>query len=367
MSCPRPRGPASFPPENFQPGGSNMVLDKFSLKGKVAAVTGGGQGIGAATAQALGEAGAAVAILDLDPARAEASAGRLRDRGIAAEGLPLDVTSSHDVDRVAAELERRHGRVDVLVNNAGIAISEVPAEKMTDEQWRKVLAVNLDGVFYCCRAFGRGMLERRQGAIVNVGSMSGDIVNRPQEQVNYNASKAGVHHLTRSLAAEWAERGVRVNAVAPTYIETDLTREVAMDPEIRKHWIGGTSMGRLGQPSEIASVILFLAGDGDAAAMAAKWDGEVQPLVSPWQALSLPSSLGGRVKPGHGEEWDGPHLIIDALFGAGLSRDFDPALADWIKGQGVPVVAVDVPSGLDGATGQVRGGCAPADVTVTFF
>ena len=104
-----------------------MVLDKFSLKGKVAAVTGGGQGSGAATAQALGEAGAAVAILDLDPARAEASAGRLRDRGIAAEGLPLDVTSSRDVDRVAAELERRHGRVDVLVNNAGIAISEVPA------------------------------------------------------------------------------------------------------------------------------------------------------------------------------------------------------------------------------------------------
>src|SRR5947209_1117810 len=209
MSCPRPGGAASFPSENFQPGGSNMVLDRFSLKGKVAAVTGGGQGIGAATAQALGEAGAAVAILDLDAARAEGSAGRLRDRGIAAEGLPLDVTSSRDVDRVAAELERRHGRVDVLVNNAGIAISEVPAEKMTDEQWRKVLAVNLDGVFYCCRAFGRGMLERRQGAIVNVGSMSGDIVNRPQEQCQYNASKAGVHHLTRSLAAEWAERGVR--------------------------------------------------------------------------------------------------------------------------------------------------------------
>src|SRR5207302_9967251 len=112
MSCPRPGGPASFPPENFQPGDSNMMLDKFSLRGKVAAVPGGGRGIGAAPAQGLGEAGAAVAILDLDPARAEASAGRLRDRGIAAEGLPLDVTSSRDVDRVAAELERRHGRVD---------------------------------------------------------------------------------------------------------------------------------------------------------------------------------------------------------------------------------------------------------------
>src|ERR1700704_2230169 len=133
LSCPHPRGPASFPPEDFQPGGSKMVLDKFSLKGKVAAVTGGGQGIGAATAQARGGAGPRVAIRDLDPARAEASAGRLRARGIAAEGLPLDVTSSRDVDRVAAALERRHGRVDVLVNNAGIAIREVPAEKMTDE------------------------------------------------------------------------------------------------------------------------------------------------------------------------------------------------------------------------------------------
>jgi NAD(P)-dependent dehydrogenase (short-subunit alcohol dehydrogenase family) len=106
------------------------------------------------------------------------------------------------------------------------------------------------------------MLEARSGSIINIGSMSADIVNYPQEQCQYNASKAGVHHLTRSLAAEWAMRGVRVNAVAPTYIETDLTKEVASDPEIRKHWIEGTPMGRMGQPSEIASAVLFLAGDG---------------------------------------------------------------------------------------------------------
>jgi NAD(P)-dependent dehydrogenase (short-subunit alcohol dehydrogenase family) len=157
------------------------------------------------------------------------------------------------------EIASTVGPVDILVNNAGIAISFRPAETMDDDTWHKVIDVNLNGVFFCCRSFGKAMLDRGHGTIINVGSMSADIVNYPQEQANYNASKAGVHHLTRSLAAEWAERGVRVNAVAPTYIETDLTREVALDPVIRKHWIEGTPMARMGQPSEIASVILFLA------------------------------------------------------------------------------------------------------------
>jgi NAD(P)-dependent dehydrogenase (short-subunit alcohol dehydrogenase family) len=151
--------------------------------------------------------------------------------------------------------------VDVLVNNAGIAISFVPGEEMSDDTWHKVIDVNLNGVFYCCRSFGKAMLAQGKGVIVNVGSMSAEIVNYPQEQVNYNASKAGVHHLTRSLAAEWGARGVRVNAVAPTYIETELTRKEAAKAELFKHWVDATPMGRMGQPSEIASVILFLASD----------------------------------------------------------------------------------------------------------
>lgn len=233
-----------------------MYLEKFRLDGRIAVITGAARGIGLATAEALREAGATVVIADMDGKAAADAAARLATGWIA-----LDVTSSNAVDAACAEIVKRHGRIDILVNNAGIAKSFVPAEAMDDETWQSVLDVNLNGVFYCCRAFGNVMLKQGGGAIVNVGSMSAEIVNYPQEQAQYNASKAAVHHLTRSLAAEWAPRNVRVNAVAPTYIETDLTRQVAMDPKIREHWIGGTPMARMGQPSEIASVILFLASD----------------------------------------------------------------------------------------------------------
>jgi NAD(P)-dependent dehydrogenase (short-subunit alcohol dehydrogenase family) len=239
-------------------GESNVYLEKFRLDGKVAVVTGAARGIGLATAEALAEAGALVVITDMDEAGAAKAATRL---GGKADSIALDVTDPRAVERVQAEIVNRHGKVDILVNNAGIAISFKPAETMDDHTWNKVIDVNLNGVFWCCRSFGKAMLEQGGGVIVNVGSMSADIVNYPQEQANYNASKAGVHHLTRSLAAEWATRGVRVNAVAPTYIETDLTKDVALQPDVRKHWIDGTPMARMGQPSEIASVILFLAGD----------------------------------------------------------------------------------------------------------
>ncbi len=238
-----------------------MYLEKFKLDGKVAVITGAAQGIGFATADALSEAGALVVITDMDAAAADAACDSLLKRGRQATSIKLDVTNPREVESVHSQILKAHGKVDILVNNAGIAISFKPAETMEDATWLKVLDVNLNGVFWCCRTFGKSMLENGTGAIINVGSMSADIVNYPQEQANYNASKAGVHHLTRSLAAEWAKRGVRVNAVAPTYIETALTREVAQDPEIRKHWIEGTPMERMGQPSEIASVILFLASD----------------------------------------------------------------------------------------------------------
>ena len=179
-----------------------MYLEKFKLDGRTAVVTGGGQGIGLACAEALGEAGARIVIADRDPAMGEAGCAGLKAKGYAAEAVIMDVTDPARVSEVAAELAGRHGKVDILVNNAGIARSETPAEKVADEHWLNVIDVNLNGTFWCCRAFGQHMLDAGSGAIVNIGSMSGFIVNKPQEQSYYNASKAAVHHLTKTLAAE---------------------------------------------------------------------------------------------------------------------------------------------------------------------
>jgi len=239
-----------------------MYLEKLKLDGRVAVVTGGGQGIGAACARALGEAGATVIIAELLPERADACAAELAKLGLVAEAMPLDVTKSEDVDKAAADIIARHGRVDILVNNAGVAKSDVKAEDTSDDHWRFHMDVNLDGLFWCCRAFGRQMLKQGNGSIVNIGSMSGFIVNKPQPQAFYNASKAAAHHLTKSLAAEWGAKGVRVNAVAPTYIETPLTAFGMNEcPEMYKVWLEMTPMGRVGQPEEIASVVHFLASD----------------------------------------------------------------------------------------------------------
>ncbi|MGB6543418.1 MAG: SDR family oxidoreductase [Xanthobacteraceae bacterium] len=238
-----------------------MYLEMFKLGGRVALVTGGARGIGLACVEALAEAGAKVIIADHDPALAEEGRAAARAKGLDAEIAIMDVTDSARVTQAADELVLRHGKVDILVNSAGIARSETPAEKVTDELWLNVLDVNLNGTFWCCRAFGKHMLEAKSGAIVNIGSMSGFIVNKPQEQSYYNASKAAVHHLTKSLAAEWGARGVRVNAVAPTYVATPLNEFVKSKPTMYDAWIGGTPMARLGKVEEIASVVLFLASD----------------------------------------------------------------------------------------------------------
>jgi NAD(P)-dependent dehydrogenase (short-subunit alcohol dehydrogenase family) len=238
-----------------------MFFEKFRLDGQVAVVTGGGRGIGLACAEALAEAGARIVIIDLTEEIANAGKQALTAKNFVAETYVLDVTDSAAVTRAADDIQAKYGRIDVLVNNAGIARSGTAGEEVSDELWLNVNDVNYNGVFWCCRAFGKHMLKARKGAIVNIGSMSGYIANRPQKQTYYNASKAAVHHLTASLAAEWADRGVRVNAVAPTYIESEMTKSVNIEQDVMGAWLRDTPMGRMGQPHEIASVVHFLACD----------------------------------------------------------------------------------------------------------
>jgi NAD(P)-dependent dehydrogenase (short-subunit alcohol dehydrogenase family) len=235
-----------------------MYREKFDLSGSRAVVTGGGRGIGLCCAQALAEHGAEIVLCDVNADALDSGRAALAAQGVKAQAHSFDVTNSADVERMAAALNAT-GPVDILIANAGIAMPDKGAEDTPDADWLKMIDINLNGVFWCCRAFGRAMLERQKGSIVTIGSMSGVIANKPQRQTHYNVSKAGVHHLTRSLAAEWATRGVRVNSIAPTYIETAMTKGSAQDPEMFKTWMEFTPMGRMGQPEEIAAIALFLA------------------------------------------------------------------------------------------------------------
>ena len=239
-----------------------MYLEKLKLHGQLAVITGAGQGIGYACANALGEAGAKVVIAEINQDKLQQSIINLNSLGIDVSGVLLDVSQSEHVDAAALEIAKTHGIPTILVNNAGVVSSNVPAEETTDEHWRFHMQVNLDGVFWCCRAFGKLMLKNQKGSIINIGSMSGLIVNKPQPQCFYNVSKSGVHQLTKSLAVEWCARGVRVNAVAPTYIATDLLKFAQEDdPEMYQAWMEMTPIGRIGQPEEVASVVHFLASD----------------------------------------------------------------------------------------------------------
>ncbi len=232
----------------------------LDLTGRVAVVTGAGRGIGRAVAAALGAAGAAVGVAEYQEEAGRASAAALAEAGVDSAYLSVDVRDPGSVRAMVASALERFGRIDILVNNAGVA-TNTPAEEIPDEEWLQVMNVNLNGVFWCCREVGRHMLERGSGAIVNMASMSGIISNAPQPQSHYNASKAGVILLTKSLAGEWAKRGVRVNAVSPGYIGTEMTRQGMSNAEWFKVWLDMTPMGRVGEPDEIARAVLFLASD----------------------------------------------------------------------------------------------------------
>ena len=237
---------------------SRSVLERFDLHGRTAVVTGATRGLGQAFALALGQAGASIVIVGRDADAAAETAAELTAEGIHSLTVLGDITQRDDIERVLAAAVNRFGQVDVLVNNAGTCVHR-PALEVTDDEWNSVLDVNLDALFMCCQVFGRHMTERGSGSIVNIGSISGQIVNRPQWQPGYNASKAAVHQLTKSLAAEWAPMGVRVNALAPGYIKTAMAP--VDEPQYRRQWIEDAPQQRYATPDELGPAMVFLASD----------------------------------------------------------------------------------------------------------
>ncbi|MCP9977754.1 SDR family oxidoreductase [Actinomadura madurae] len=237
---------------------NKTILERFRLDGQAALVTGAGQGIGRAFAHALAEAGADVAVVDLDAAKAAAVAGELRAKGTTALALAIDVTDPDQVaemvDRVVADL----GGLHVAVNNAGVNRNS-GAEDTSLSEWDEVFALNLRAVFSCCQAEARAMFRRGRGKIINTASMAALIVPHPQKQAAYNASKAGVVQLTRTLAAEWADRGVRVNCISPGIIRTAL---IDGNPALRplvERWVADIPLGRLGEVTDLQAGLVYLA------------------------------------------------------------------------------------------------------------
>lgn len=232
------------------------------LTGRVAVITGGARGLGLSIAEALAARGARIALLDVLESVADSAAGLAARHRVETVGLQLDVTDQQAVDDRFGEIAARLGVADILVTAAGITIwgdsVDVPAE-----QWRKVFAVNLDGTFFTAQAFARGLLgAERPGSAVFVSSMSAHIVNVPQAQASYNASKAAVSHLARSLAVEWAPSAIRVNAISPGYFLSDMTRQFTeQNPQLAADWVSRIPVGRMGEPADLHGLVAFLASD----------------------------------------------------------------------------------------------------------
>lgn len=237
-----------------------MVLDKFSLAGQVGIVTGGGRGLGLAFCQAFAEAGADLVIAEINPETGPLAAERIRAMGRDALFVQTDVRRQDQVEAMVARTLEKYGKIDFLMNNAGVALWR-PAEEMTAPEWHDLMDVNLNGLFYCSQAVGRHMIARKSGRIINIASMSGVIVNTPQPQAAYNTSKAAVIHLTKSLAVEWAQHNVRVNAICPGYMATPMAQPFFNDPQIGGVWMNMTPMKRGGQPEELGPLAVFLASE----------------------------------------------------------------------------------------------------------
>lgn len=238
-------------------------LDMFSLKGKTAIVTGGERGIGLEIAVGFAKSGADIVIAGLAETEFENAINRVQEQGVKCICIPTDISSEESVKNLVAKTLEVFPTIDILVNNAGIN-KLAPAEEMPLDVWQKIVNVNFTGTFLMCREVGSVMLKQGKGNIVNIASMSGLVVNPlPQQQCAYNSTKAGVIMLTKCLANEWAQRGVRVNAIAPGFTRTPLTAkrlDTPNDPAVKK-WIGGTPMNRVANPEEMVGLAIYYASD----------------------------------------------------------------------------------------------------------
>lgn len=239
-----------------------MTTAEQLFAGRTAVVTGGARGLGLAMATALAQHGGRLALLDVLDDVAGAARRLSEDTGRSAIGLHCDVTDEESISTAFDAIEAELGAATVLVNAAGIA-SPTPALDIGHAEWERVLAVNITGTFLPARQFARRAIAAGlAGTVVNISSMSGEIVNVPQTQAAYNTSKAAVAMLTKSLAVEWLPSGIRVNAIAPGYFASDMTREVAAnDPQMAQEWNSRIPFGRMGEPDELGDLVVYLASD----------------------------------------------------------------------------------------------------------
>lgn len=235
-------------------------LNKFELKSKVSVVTGGAGGIGEEICKALLDAGSKVILADIDEKKSIKIVKKLSKKNKNIFYYNLNALSEESIFDLKKIIIKKFKKIDVLINAIGICKNK-DAVKVSNKEWDEVLNINVNSMFYLCREFGKVFIKQKYGSIVNVGSNSGIIVDKPQPQASYNASKAAVHQLTKSLACEWAKYNIRVNAIAPGYVATKMTLLGRSKPDWFKYWIEMTPMKRLAKPSEIASSVLFLASD----------------------------------------------------------------------------------------------------------
>ena len=234
------------------------VIDIFDMSGRKALVTGAARGIGKVLALTLAEAGCDVSLVGLHIEGLEEVAAELHRIGVKALAYQVDVSKKDEVDRAFSKTAKEFGRLDICVNNAGVSF-QMPVEDMPEEEWDNIIDTNMKGVFLCSQAAARIMIPQRSGCIINLASISGHAVNVPQKQAVYNSSKAGVAMLTKSMALEWAEYGIRVNALSPGYMKTEMT--LSTMSHLFPEWEAITPLGRLGEPEELRGALLFLASD----------------------------------------------------------------------------------------------------------